>query len=559
MNQAPEFVIVSSDTLIHLLHGVPKDEDGAMLPPQKPVSSLGTKKLLIESQSSNGRCYLRLLSSLPSYRTCTPKILESVIIDLSTRLGQNPESKEILPYLVAAELMMRNEHEELNWDFIERTLFMQDQFMKDSSSLMKYLMRDNTSRFGFEEIGGVYHIGHYIVNDPCDSIMCDHGWAPRFIMAALTRDGARIGATIDIDQLFIDVLSGNDEAADIEDYRSCITVQQSRIKELEQKLDNTNNALEREFTRKNDDGSEEKVINSRLNLHKTPTIEQYLTTNETDIEKIINDKIISIFEGMRPQPLSSRSELGLAKGKAESLLPDDSSSQLERYNRSYMPEGTVYDITGKGTQLAIAHKIELPKITEEQEEVNVVQGFIKTETHRRLEKESLSKLAPINGLANPFKSSRLNLLCHFHTALQTIDTGLGVETNYDRVKWLNDYEAKNPSQELAYQMIVRTFCFRTGSIIANPFKFPYIEVGMLISDDCLYKSFDLMRSEYKTLWFDEMKSLAVPSFHDDYRGFRDYRKQKKAQPHPKNYTPSSSRQSILNGKSKGTKSILSVR
>jgi len=148
---------------------------------------------------------------------------------------------------------------------------------------------------------------------------------------------------------------------------------------------------------------------------------------------------------------------------------------------------------------------------------NVVIGYQRTPSMQKVERKMNSKVHPINGLANPFKSNRLNLLIHFHTAVETnlpIDDGNGYASS---LKKIIRYKSKSPSEELAKQIIELTFDFDELRVVANPYKLPFIEVGMIISDNCLISCFTLLKSEYESLWFQEMKSLFVPSFHKRFR------------------------------------------
>jgi len=200
------------------------------------------------------------------------------------------------------------------------------------------------------------------------------------------------------------------------------------------------------------------------------------------------------------------------------LQPDDSSSNIGRYKKKYLHPGTVLATRRGGVGGAVHEDLvryDLPAIPE------VVVGFVKTAEIARKEVLNYHKVTPINGLARPFRNSRLNLLCHLHTAVVKI---AGTDRPADLVRILKGLGSKRthtPTAELLNQVIRLTFDWDDMEVAANPFDLPYIEPHMKISDDCLLKCLDLLWLEYKRLWFDQVKSLAIPAFAFDYQDVSD--------------------------------------
>jgi hypothetical protein len=193
------------------------------------------------------------------------------------------------------------------------------------------------------------------------------------------------------------------------------------------------------------------------------------------------------------------------------VMPLDSSSQIGRYKKTFMRAGTVYNVGKGGTKLDRVREEFEPSIV-----TDVVQGFVRTEGMEKSERESVDQVYSINGLAAPFKNSRLNFLIHFHTALSESQVDSKSDP-MEAMEHIGELKPRNPTEELMKQVVLRTFDFDRMVIVANPFQLPFIEIGMLLSDSCLAKCFEFLRSEYRTLWFQELKCLHVPPFHKEFR------------------------------------------
>jgi len=195
------------------------------------------------------------------------------------------------------------------------------------------------------------------------------------------------------------------------------------------------------------------------------------------------------------------------------VLPFDSGSNIGRYSKQFVKPGPIYNVRRAMTSLEPVE--EVPSL---RRNFDVVQGFLKTEDMQKREKKAMDKVYTINGLASPFKNSRLNFLIHFHTALSTCGVNPKTEPG-EAFEMIATMRPQNPTEELIKQCMIRTFDFEEANVIANPFDLPFIEVGMLISESMLVKCLTLLQSEYRTLWFNSMKCLTVPTFHDEFSTF----------------------------------------
>jgi hypothetical protein len=203
-----------------------------------------------------------------------------------------------------------------------------------------------------------------------------------------------------------------------------------------------------------------------------------------------------------------------AEEQTVELHPDDSSSQLSRYNRKFMKNGTIIP----NTVLSVTSK-RGGRIKEENRVVanldsipETIIGYVRTDTMLRKEVEARERAKPINGLAKPYKSNRLNFLAHLYTAFSILTRERQFETVVRMVFSIKRRLNKSPTMELMAQVILVTFDKEEMVIVANPYSLPYIEVGMTLSDDCVEKCFHLLEKEFEILWFQEMKALSIPSF-----------------------------------------------
>jgi len=467
------------------------------------------KKQLIESQTPNGKCYLRLLCVLPSFNSIDANQLEDVIINMTTTLGSNPKGIDVMYALRDAEEFLKADSDSgIGFNVTPQRV---DGARVDviSGEFIESVMRA-PYRFGFEDRGGVMHVTYYLfdkeIQDSSTEIETEMGFASRYILQMMCNQGRHIGATIE--DIFDQFLEDDDEDGQeiTEEYFRNSSHPPVPITPSFPVEHNTLTGLYDKDPEKRETQSKVEDIYNRIESQRS---KQQTSTSNEDSEMMkrllrMEEKINSV--------LSMREE--------NSLRPDDSSSNIGRYTKNYMKEGTVtnenqiYNHTRGGTMLAIKEEGLPLDVTKD-----VAIGYIKTKDIREKEVKQLKKIAPINGLANPFKSQRLNMLAHFHTAIQNVSPNVQDPSYLRMMSYMVKYMPKCASEEFAYQLIVRTFDMKELVVLSNPFKLPFIEVGMQITDSTLVKCFTLLKNEYKTLWFNEMKHLHVPSFHSEFSQF----------------------------------------
>jgi len=194
------------------------------------------------------------------------------------------------------------------------------------------------------------------------------------------------------------------------------------------------------------------------------------------------------------------------------VVPEDSSSELERYGKTFMKQGTEVSV-GDAMTSADRHS------GRKQLAINtyLVEGYSRNPEIQKAERVSLKKLKPINGLPQPFTSNRLNFLANMHTGLGRAKTrfpGPVVASVFATLR----SEALTPVDSLVQKVLSTSMDKKLQCYTSNAFRLPYIELGMHVSEDSLVAMFDLLQLEYKQTWFQEMKFIVVPDFHADYKG-----------------------------------------
>jgi hypothetical protein len=194
------------------------------------------------------------------------------------------------------------------------------------------------------------------------------------------------------------------------------------------------------------------------------------------------------------------------------LSPGDSSSVIERYSKEYMTPGTVFSV--QAAQNAADEADDRTVLTAQ---TYLIDGFQRSKEIVRREHKSVQKLRPINGLPRPFQSVRLNFLANVHTAL-----GRAISKNKEMsmVEIVNKVMRSTPlvpCDDLLIQLLSSTIDRHLCIYSSNAFKLPYIEIGMIVTEDSLVKLFDILQGEFEALWFQELKSIVVPKFHSKYR------------------------------------------
>lgn len=462
-------------------------------------------ELVKEIESSEGFCYTSAVRMLPSLRSGSLENFQAAVREFKNGLGRNALGTEILVSLCLLDKVLQGE---LGLEALRSS-------PDDSEELAAMLLEDSqhiqtvskmsTSkcRYNYEERGGLIHV-KYQTTCSCEDILCEHGWAARFILQVIAREGRRIGGThaeIDLSQLFVRP-EGKSQESSIQNTPASAYLPK---KTWEQRKED----LSEQSMRQQVSEDIARLLGETLNS-RTAVIEETMA-------RILEDKRHSL----KAQNCSS-SEYSQASGseldsEVESTIhPIDSSSVTGRYSKRYMHPGTVYNVSKGKTVLEPLSEISPLGLIPD-----VVGGFQMTESMRKLDIETKQTVYAINGLASPFKNARLNFLCHFHTALE----GCKINSDREPVEALEEIalmRTRNPTEELIKQCINKTFDFEDMSVKSNPFKLPFLEVGMLVTESMLAKCLDLLYNEYKAAWFQELKCLMIPKFHSEFLNHSTY-------------------------------------
>lgn len=467
------------------------------------LSGCQAKLDLLDSYALNGRCYVRLMACMPDFRTCDKARLEHLASLLTCNLGPDARSLDILGVLTVISKGLLSHQPPALDDPNGRSFEDARGHVRELGLMMK-----SSARFSYEERGGVIHI-----NGPdrtfcsCEEILCDHGWASRFILCMLATE-VKVGASLDFDAIFGE---GQDKASD--------TVLPAKPERGPQGwLDGVEDPSCGEESADEEVGAPSTSVDDfigRLRRSAGDYGRQPPEPEPLDFGKA-NKKPAGADGHQGPQ--LGRWASPPASRVVPTILPSDSSTQIGRYaqrtNRRYMDQGSVLTVGRRGHK--IEELVEARPVTVEHQ---VVRGFLKTKKMAREESDVNDTVYTINGLANPFRNNRLNFLCHFHTACELFSSIQG-ETPFGIIQKIYEMSAKTPTEELMKQVVCKTFDMERMLVVANPFKLPHIEIGMHLSDRSVAVCFDLLRGEYKTLWFGEVKSLSVPRFHDEYSDLR---------------------------------------
>lgn len=480
--------------------------------------------LVHKKQHKPGFCYTTLVRCLPSFETAEHNLFANAFQMFTDVLGVEPSGKEVILWLCLLEhvlngtsgtSILRNDSEDpMPYLHVE--------------SHLKTLAKISTSlyRFEYQEDGGRLHI----IGEPenkcgCLAIYCDHGWASRFVLQLITRDGQIVGSDIDFSELFGADLSKPEPS------EPGTKVRVERNKQTEEALRGGYRSTSQHVEHPREDVNDlhQTAMREQLSNDMVKLLQQQLDarteTLQLTFEALLEQKNRKHFPQRSPGGVSSdyvESDTDEESDTIRTLKPSDSSSVLDRYDnpKRFMPQGSVAAGLVKPKHVYTMKRTNsVLEPVQEVEDLNrtfdVVQGFVKTQSMREKERASLSKVYAINGLAAPFKDKDLNFLIHFHTALETCGMN-PMDRPIDAFEYLGSLKPRNATEELMKQVICRTFDFDEMTVTSNPFQLPFINVGMNVTESVLCKCMSLMKSKYRNAWFDQLKCLKVPSFHDEF-------------------------------------------
>jgi len=496
--------------------GAPKSE-------VMPVSNANTfeaNNSLIEKEQANpGFCYVCLVRCLPSYETTEIKHFSESLQVFIQALGPEPSGRDVILWLCLLEHVLSGSSDS---SVMTSSPSNPMPFLNVEAHL-KTLAKISTSSYRFQyhdDCGRLHILGTSKDKCGCSEILCDHGWASRFVLQIITREGQVVGADIDFSELF---------GGGMEKPEPSVLNAESMEKRNKQTLETLNRRDSVHTAHRSPvNDPHQEAIREQLSNDMIRLLEEQLNARteslQLTVEALINEK--NKTQQGKSSMLSSdcfETDTDDETRTVKTLEPTDSSSVLSRYhnNKRYMSPGTALSVNG-ASQKQVYRMNRGTSVLEPVQEVtdlsrtfDVVTGYVKTEPMMVKERESLGKVYAINGLAAPFKDKDLNFLIHFHTALDTC--GLNpTERPIEAFEYLGALKPRNPTEELMKQVICRTFDFEEMCVIANPFQLPFINVGMQITEKILCKCMSLMKSKYRNSWFDQMKCLKVPKFHNEF-------------------------------------------
>lgn len=495
--------------------GAPK----ATLPPISNEDTLFLNNRVIYGyENTPGFCYTCLVRCLPSFETAEPKHFSDSMAVFTDVLGHEPKGRDVILWLCLLECVLNGSSDS---SIMKRDNKNSLPFL-DTESHLKTLAKLTTSWYRFQyhdDCGRLHVVGGPESKCGCTEILCDHGWASRFILQIITREGQVVGSDIDFSELFGGEMSKPDPT-------------ELSIHGRERSSEKVRNAIKEqqkfeERPRTDFDDMHQTSMREQLSNDMIHMLEQQLNARteslQLTVEALMQERNSKSKSDRQNDVMSSDCLESETDDDLTTLGPKDSSSVLSRYHsgKKYMSQGSVVNKTvSKPTHVYTMKRANsVLEPVQEVEDLNrnfdVVQGFIKTQSMREKERESLNKVYAINGLAAPFKDKDLNFLIHFHTALSTCGMN-PMDRPIDAFEYLAGLRPKNPTEELMKQVITRTFDFDDMTVISNPFQLPFINVGMNITESVLCKCMSLMKSKYRNSWFDQMKCLRVPGFHNEF-------------------------------------------
>lgn len=531
---------------------------------------------ILNSESTGNHCYLKLLATMPNFKKVDTGRLLHVCRQMKRRLSTKPLSLDVIGNLTVASDAMVNVDGE-----VSEVGMVGFESARQHLHTLEQLM-ESATRFSYSEVSGVIHLD-FATPYICDhkEVLCDHGWSSRFVLCMLTTKDTRVGSDLDLSALFgpeptqgrhtdQGITTGWKQTGSQQKHHAFGGCALSDITEQDELTQVYMDAAHEWIGGQGVSGRVPSAVRASNMSEKepaTPGVDDFIESLKADqlkglkregkkkfrkvkregetsedieeslrkIEDIFSSKLDRLTEKLAEveanREARGRSTMREAGGEAadddvaSTIMPNDSSTQILRYEstrgRRFLNEGSVFVVGKDGTTIeGWESGCEMKSGEQTGAEGKVVLGFVKTKNMSLVEGNVNSTVHPINGLANPFRSNRLNFLMHFHTACEYLSSSRE-DTPYVIVEKMSRMSSRTPTEELVKQVVCKTFDFGRLTIVANPFLLPHIEIGMMMSDQCLTICFDLLRSEYKMLWFTELKGLVVPDFHKNYRSYRE--------------------------------------
>lgn len=501
------------------------------------------------AEMTDGRCFIRLAILCGPFALLSLEDFKERVLDVMHAAGKYPECASVLTDL----------------GFWTATL--DDTITLMSLPVVYDKMMASKARFKVElnEDRDLAHIGPFSGNRPfceCDTPICEHGWSARMLIVALGQEHkkVRVGASnFNMDEFLSGGLVG--EVDEFEEAYSKLSVEsmsedkEKQVKSWGRSVKGSGKGLDLDELREtarahvlNMDKKHGTNVSKTIPKMQTPgpppppplpkpsKIAPLRSPGNLFNEK---EKALPIPKAW-VQPSSPESTWGSGVGTPETsedddddstykafvakamsgtgprtLGPLDSSSVVERYGKDYMPNGTVFTAVPANTA---ADALERRTILAA--ESHLVEGFTQGRSEVKRESKAIQRITPVNGLPRPFAHKRLNFLANLTTALGRLDKRMSELPVHKQLFSALKDPGTVPCDMLLHQVVKSIIDRPTMTFASNAFRLPYIEIGMIVSEDSIAKMVSLVQSEYKLLWFQEMKSIIVPNFHSQFKGFK---------------------------------------
>lgn len=533
-------VISTQDEDSRTTQGVSHKEMGAV-----PTSWSGTPEArarhdLVISKAVPGKCYLKMVFFFNWFDDVDLETLEMYLMCLGDRLGSDPLGMALIAELAVAG------HNYLHG----RPLYfdIEEGMVGPIPVVTIYnLMRESKVRVDFDQVDGLIHLKGGPSICACGGPVCGHGWSYIGLSVIFTKPERRVGAS---GFNMSEFLAGSgmfdqEEEDDGENFENAYS-QFELTEDKRKNIDNWVRPLSTATRHMPMDRLEETDPHSRVahdrglsinnacnsNSQQVPAVQLPKSskgaTHREEMSEIVR-KLVEKEEVKRSLKLDNlKGEISELRrqlmskevdgheepsgDEVSTVVPNDSSTQFERYSgsRRFLNTGTVltpeqpineYGRQSGQTVLSVSHSL--------------VSGFYHDDSTRQKESDHVKRLKPINGLPKPFLSPRLNFLANLDTGLirclsKYPDDSVGCLLAFMKVC------PTLPVDNLLFQVLSVTIDRHEFVYASNPFKLPYIEIGMFVTEESIAKLLSLLTGEYKQLWFQEMKGLTVPAFHKDF-------------------------------------------
>jgi len=209
-----------------------------------------------------------------------------------------------------------------------------------------------------------------------------------------------------------------------------------------------------------------------------------------------------------------KSMIGLKSKRRDSVLS---------YADTTRPEDSASQVTPRQSTRPLTVRQKSPSVFSDSTatfSTGVIGGYKSSLTV--LDEDDDVEVAPVLGLPKVFVNDELNFLCHLHKPLRRILTENGEYPCDDICGKLSRFMSKHrgrdrdPEDNLLYMVIRHTFSLSRMQIRRNFFKLPMIEEGMFLNEQLMYMCVEQLYTKFNLLWFNSMKAVEVPDFHDKY-------------------------------------------